>query len=205
MSRGIRSPERLSHPCLCVDGQPRSFAHLARARRVAGPPDESAGATLCPVRESPESPQRQFMGRPLPFLPDSGRRLAADLPTLYRTEPGARRHGGASWGIPLVELSRQYRRRSLPAHHPASHPHYETLGTDEATRQTAYRQLFQEMLGADLLNENRRASNGNFVMDNARFAAEIVAALNRRVIPGKPRRPRKTPQGLSGDLFDDKE
>ena len=120
MSRGIRSPERLSHPCLCVDGQPRSFAHLARARRVAGPPDESAGATLCPVRESPESPQRQFMGRPLPFLPDSGRCLAADLPTLYRTEPGARRHGGASWGIPLVELSRQYRRRSLPAHHPAS-------------------------------------------------------------------------------------
>ena len=85
------------------------------------------------------------------------------------------------------------------------HPHYETLGTDEATRQTAYRQLFQEMLGADLLNENRRASNGNFVMDNARFAAEIVAALNRRVIPGKPRRPRKTPQGLSGDLFDDKQ
>jgi hypothetical protein len=42
-------------------------------------------------------------------------------------------------------------------------------------------------------------------LGNARFAAEIAAALNRRVTPGKPGRPRNTPQALSGDLFDDKQ
>ena len=36
-----------------------------------------------------------------------------------------------------------------------------------------------------LVDEIRRATNGNFVLGNERFADEIATALGRRVIPGR--------------------
>lgn len=81
------------------------FANLGRTARSAGCIDESIGAALCSVCEPHVSPQRHIVGRPLPLVPDAGRRLPACLPALYRIESCACEYGSASWGIPLVELS----------------------------------------------------------------------------------------------------
>jgi len=44
--------------------------------------------------------------------------------------------------------------------------------------------------------------NGNFVLGNERFAAEVSAALGRRTTPGKSGRPRTVAEPESGNLFD---
>ena len=58
-------------------------------------------------------------------------------------------------------------------------------------RQEAYRELFRQELEPGLIDQIRRATNGNFSVGNALFAAEITAALGRRAVPGQPGRPRK--------------
>jgi len=72
-------------------------------------------------------------------------------------------------------------------------PHllYLSLGGDDESRQVAYRELFRHELEPGLVDDIRRATNGNFVLGNERFAAQVSAALGRRVIPGKSGRPRK--------------
>lgn len=69
------------------------------------------------------------------------------------------------------------------------HPLYLSLGKDADARSTAYRELFRHELEPGLVDEIRKATNGNFALGDNRFAAEIGAALGRRVVPGKSGRP----------------
>lgn len=73
------------------------------------------------------------------------------------------------------------------------HPLYEALGQDAAIRQAVYRELFRFELDPGLVDEIRKATNGNFALGDARFADQISAVLGRRVTPGLPGRPRKLP------------
>lgn len=77
-------------------------------------------------------------------------------------------------------------------------PHvlYEALGQDDKSRQAAYREFFRYELDPGLVDEIRRATNGNFVLGNDRFAEQVSDALGRRVMPGRPGRPKRT--GMSG-------
>ena len=72
-------------------------------------------------------------------------------------------------------------------------PHfmYERLGLTETTRQARYRELFRYKLEPDLVDEIRKATNGNFVLGNDRFKDEISKTLGRRVKLGKAGRPVK--------------
>lgn len=85
------------------------------------------------------------------------------------------------------------------------HPHslYAALGADAASREAAYRELFRFELEPGLVDEIRRATNGNYALGNERFSAEIAAALGRRVTPGRSGRPRKTIEPTSGALLED--
>ena len=73
-------------------------------------------------------------------------------------------------------------------------PHfmYEGLGLTEATRQRNYLELFRYELEPGLVDEIRKATNGNFVLGDNRFKEEISEILGRRVIPGKAGRPVKS-------------
>jgi putative transposase len=51
--------------------------------------------------------------------------------------------------------------------------------------------LFQVHLEPEMLDEIRQATNGNYVLGDSRFSAEIEAMLQRRVTPGKAGRPVK--------------
>jgi len=72
-------------------------------------------------------------------------------------------------------------------------PHrlYQTLGMTPADQQAAYRELFRHHLDRGMVDEIRRATNGNFALGNERFARQVAEALGRRVTPGKAGRPRK--------------
>ncbi len=82
-------------------------------------------------------------------------------------------------------------------------PHrlYVALGDTAEHRQAAYRELFRHELEPGLVDQIRAATNGNFLLGNARFAAEIEATLGRRVSPGTAGRPRKPLVPRSEDLF----
>lgn len=82
-----------------------------------------------------------------------------------------------------------------------SHSLYETLGLDAESRQAAYRELFRHELEPGLVDQIRRATNGNFVLGNERFATDVATTLGRRSLPGKSGRPRKLAIPESGILF----
>ena len=71
----------------------------------------------------------------------------------------------------------------------------------QAVRAT-YRELFRHELEPAMVDEIRRATNGNFALGNSVFAEQIASALGRRVVPGKSGRPRKQPEPESGVLFE---
>jgi putative transposase len=83
------------------------------------------------------------------------------------------------------------------------HALYEALGLDAVSRQAAYRELFRYELEPGLVDQIRRATNGNFALGSERFAADAAAALGRRVLPGKSGRPRKVAAPESQNLFVD--
>ena len=83
------------------------------------------------------------------------------------------------------------------------HSLYAALGLDAVSRQAAYRELFRYELEPGLVDQIRRATNGNFALGSARFAADAAATLGRRVLLGKSGRPRKVAAPESGDLFVD--
>jgi len=108
----------------------------------------------------------------------------------------------------MVEHPAEYRWSSYRANAQSEadilvQPHvlYLALGEDAASRQAAYRELFRYQLEPGLVDEIRRATNGNFALGNERFSADISAALGRRVVPGKAGRPRKVALAGSGELF----
>jgi len=76
------------------------------------------------------------------------------------------------------------------------------LGQDAKRRQAAYRELFRHELEPGLVDQIRRATNGNFVLGDERFAREIEAVIGRRAVQGKSGRPRKRAEPASGTLLD---
>lgn len=81
------------------------------------------------------------------------------------------------------------------------HECYLALGASAPERQAAYRELFRYELDPGMIDRIRSATNGNFALGDNRFAAQVSATLGRRVVPGKPGRPVKTPEPESGSLF----
>lgn len=82
------------------------------------------------------------------------------------------------------------------------HPRCRALGSDAASRETAYGELLRYELEPGLMDEIRRATNGNYALGNERFAAQVAAALGRRVVPGTSGRPRKASEAESGEMFE---
>jgi len=72
------------------------------------------------------------------------------------------------------------------------HAIYKALGLDAASRRAAYRELFRYSLDIGVVDEIRKATNGNYVLGNSKFAEQIASALGRRVIAGKSGRPKLT-------------
>ncbi len=70
------------------------------------------------------------------------------------------------------------------------HPLYQALGADDASRQAAYRELFRYQLDIGVVDEIRKATNGNYALGNALFVQQIEEALGRRVTAGKAGRPK---------------
>jgi putative transposase len=71
------------------------------------------------------------------------------------------------------------------------HTVYQALGENPEIRQQAYRELFRYELDPGVLEEIRRATNGNFALGSDRFNEQIAKVLGKRVTPGKAGRPRK--------------
>lgn len=80
------------------------------------------------------------------------------------------------------------------------HTLYDGLGCDGLSRQAAYRELFRHELDPGLVDEIRRATNGNFALGSDHFAQQVSAALGRRVAAGRPGRPKKAKGVESLDL-----
>lgn len=74
------------------------------------------------------------------------------------------------------------------------HADYVRLGRTLTERMAVYRSLFAAHLDDARVAAIRQATNGNYVLGDSRFQAEIADMLERRVIPGKNGRPLK-PQG----------
>jgi putative transposase len=98
----------------------------------------------------------------------------------------------------MVRHARQYKWSSYRANaegrpDPLITPHeqYRRLGRTWARRRDAYRALFKSPLDEQQLDQIRQATNGNYVLGNANFEAEMAAALGRRVQRGKAGRPPK--------------
>ncbi len=70
------------------------------------------------------------------------------------------------------------------------HGEYNGLNRDPQARRHAYRQLFRAHMDSKLIDEIRAATNGNFVLGNDRFKNEVAGMLERRVVAGKPGRPK---------------
>ena len=83
-----------------------------------------------------------------------------------------------------------------------AHALYAALGKDGDQRRAAYRELFRYDLDPGVIDEFRRATNGNYALGSPRFQAQIEAAVGRRAVPGKSGRPRKDVTApTAGDLF----
>lgn len=70
------------------------------------------------------------------------------------------------------------------------HQQYHNLAIGDGDRRNAYRELFRHQLDTGLVDEIRRATNGNYALGNDRFKDEVAQMLGRRVSPGISGRPR---------------
>lgn len=77
------------------------------------------------------------------------------------------------------------------------HALYVALGEGQATRLAAYRELFRHDLDPGLVDEIRRATNGNYALGDSTFSVQVGTALRRRVTPGKAGRPKALPKPAS--------
>jgi putative transposase len=68
----------------------------------------------------------------------------------------------------------------------APHPLYRALGADAAARQAAYRGLFHQPIGTDVIDDIRSSTNKGWVLGTDRFRKDIQRLLDRRTSP-KPR------------------
>lgn len=72
-----------------------------------------------------------------------------------------------------------------------AHPCYVSLAHDRASRQEAYRALFQDVIDEKLLTKIRKTTNACGVIGDGRFKDQIEAMLGRRVPTGRRGRPAK--------------
>lgn len=80
-----------------------------------------------------------------------------------------------------------------------AHPLYRALGADPAASAKEYRALFRGRLSADLVEQIRQATNGNYALGTPRFAAEVEATLGRRATRGRAGRPKRLVGSEMGD------
>ena len=80
------------------------------------------------------------------------------------------------------------------------HALYLALGETPEARGQAYRRLFAEALGEEVVAELRAATNSGWAIGGERFKAQIAAKLRRRVTPLRPGRPPKPAD--NGDQLD---
>ena len=66
------------------------------------------------------------------------------------------------------------------------HEVYMGLGKTNSERRHEYRARFHARLDDQLIDNLRRATNGNYVLGTAKFLKETSSKLGARVIPGKP-------------------
>jgi putative transposase len=71
-----------------------------------------------------------------------------------------------------------------------AHGVYMAIGLNASSRQEAYRELFRYSLDIGIVDEIRKATNGNYVLGSSKFAEQIAEALGRRVLAGKAGRPK---------------
>ncbi len=71
------------------------------------------------------------------------------------------------------------------------HDEYERLDRDDATRRKDYRALCKAHLDPELVDNIRKATNGNFALGGERFQKETEAMLGQRAGRGHAGRPRK--------------
>ncbi|WPL16111.1 Transposase [Thiorhodovibrio winogradskyi] len=71
------------------------------------------------------------------------------------------------------------------------HARYMELADIESERLAAYRRLFEDALGTELLECLREGTNGGFVVGSQQFERQIAAMVGRRTWRGSPGRPRK--------------
>lgn len=69
------------------------------------------------------------------------------------------------------------------------HAEYLSLGSNDESRQLAYRALFRHELDDDALRDIREALNQEMVVGSDRFKDDIDQMVDRRVRPGSPGRP----------------
>ena len=65
------------------------------------------------------------------------------------------------------------------------HTEYQSLGSTKPIRQKQYRQLFENDINPNLVDQIRVCTQSNYVLGNDRFRKQISEALGRRVSPGK--------------------
>jgi len=75
------------------------------------------------------------------------------------------------------------------------HPLYNALGSTVDERTHAYRELFSTDLDYGQLHDIREALNQELVLGNSYFKDKIEAMTDRRVVPGKPGRPKILEEG----------
>lgn len=70
------------------------------------------------------------------------------------------------------------------------HPSYAALGNEDATRQAAYRKLFNARMQDEQFAQLRRATKGNSACGSPGFLEQVETAVGRRVAPARQGRPR---------------
>jgi len=96
-------------------------------------------------------------------------------------------------GAPGDSTWSSYRANALGASDPVVTPHalYRELAGSGEARLAAYRSLFEDALGADVLQRVRDCVNGGFVLGSPKFERQVATMVGRRTWKGSPGRPRK--------------
>jgi len=71
------------------------------------------------------------------------------------------------------------------------HSLYLDLGDTCQARQTSYRKMFARTLHPSLITQIIQSTNGDYALGGKRFIHDLAKTLGRKVVQGKPGRPRK--------------
>jgi putative transposase len=72
------------------------------------------------------------------------------------------------------------------------HAEFLLLAGDDATRASAYRELFRHSLEPGMADQIRQATHSNLVLGHPVFAEQVEALLKQKAVMGKPGRPRRS-------------